>query len=361
MKNNMMILFAALIALRAAAYGPEGHQLVGAIADARLKDTPAAATISSLLDGITLERAATLADEIKSWDRHPDDAVIKDHPKLEAQLRAFHDANDRPPGSPTNRPSHHWFHYTDVPVEGGEKYADGTEGRSEWDVVHIIPFCAGVLDGSIKEDNERKITKPVAVILLAHFVGDIHQPLHVGAEFFGALGKPVHPDGKNEVIGDKGGNSFKLHYKPGTHADGTSVTNFHAFWDITAAMRAIEMMHKDFSAANAGHTNAITNAELGTFLAKHEPSAWKTDAPVSALSTNWADEILPIARQAHERVEFSSITIRGEGERRGLEGVAKEKPQADGTTYLDWSGGVVKDELQKAGWRLAELFTHLVK
>ena len=37
------------------AYGPIGHQIVGAIADERLAKTPAGAKVRELLDGFTLE------------------------------------------------------------------------------------------------------------------------------------------------------------------------------------------------------------------------------------------------------------------------------------------------------------------
>jgi hypothetical protein len=52
----------------AEAYGPLGHEIVGAIADERLA-TPTAAKVYALLDGLTLERAAVIADEIKGWDK----------------------------------------------------------------------------------------------------------------------------------------------------------------------------------------------------------------------------------------------------------------------------------------------------
>ncbi len=49
-------------------YGSRGHHLVGAIADRRLAKNEAVATkVSDLLDGLTLERAATLPDDIKGW------------------------------------------------------------------------------------------------------------------------------------------------------------------------------------------------------------------------------------------------------------------------------------------------------
>ena len=56
-----------------------------------------------------------------------------------------------------------------------ERYADGKVGRSQWDIVHMINFCRRVLTGEEPEQNPRAITKPVAVILLAHFLGDLEQ------------------------------------------------------------------------------------------------------------------------------------------------------------------------------------------
>jgi hypothetical protein len=62
------IFTAARFSTTAQAYGPLGHEIVGAIADARLANTPTAAKIRALLDGLTLEKAALIPDEIKGWD-----------------------------------------------------------------------------------------------------------------------------------------------------------------------------------------------------------------------------------------------------------------------------------------------------
>src|SRR5881397_2487892 len=51
------------------AYAPLGHEIVGAMADERLANTPTAAKIRALLNGMTLEKAAVIADEIKGWDK----------------------------------------------------------------------------------------------------------------------------------------------------------------------------------------------------------------------------------------------------------------------------------------------------
>src|ERR1700720_1905715 len=71
-------------------YGPLGHEIVGAIADRKLAGTPTVAKIKTLLDGIPLERASLIADDIKSWDKNgPDDRRgihFLAHPEIEQQL-----------------------------------------------------------------------------------------------------------------------------------------------------------------------------------------------------------------------------------------------------------------------------------
>ncbi|PYL70232.1 MAG: hypothetical protein DMF22_09990, partial [Verrucomicrobia bacterium] len=175
------------------AYGPLGHEIVGAMADERLANTPTAAKIRALLNGMTLEKAAVIPDEIKGWDKRGVDDPKSFHytadRKIDSQLRDFWRANQPTHDPNSAMPSHHWFHYTDVPVVRVEKYTEGQAGRSRWDVVHMIPYCIEVLQGRVSEQNERKITKPIAIILLAHYVADIHQPLHVGAEYFDMQGQ----------------------------------------------------------------------------------------------------------------------------------------------------------------------------
>src|SRR4030095_3437965 len=215
------------------------HEIVGAIADERLANTPTALKIRLLLDGLTLEKAAVIADEIKGWDKKgvgdPRSFHYSAHRNIDGQLRDFWRANPPSPGANPGTPSHHWFHYIDVPVMPAQRYRDGYAGRSKWDIVHMIPFCIGVLQGRMPEQNERRITKPVALILLAHYVADIHQPLHVGAAYFDAQGRTTDPDKNKSALSDEGGNSFtrKLSDDP-PRRRGIRKKKFHDFWDNDA-------------------------------------------------------------------------------------------------------------------------------
>src|ERR1700687_6256887 len=102
------------------AYGPTGHEIVGGIAYKLVGATPAGEKIYALTDGITLERAAVIADEIKAWDKNGVDDLnafphYPEHAKIDNQLRDFWRANPptQDPKSPI--PPHHWVHYTDLP------------------------------------------------------------------------------------------------------------------------------------------------------------------------------------------------------------------------------------------------------
>src|SRR4026207_1247696 len=131
--NKMVggFLIVCMLSVNGFAYGPRGQRLVGAIADRRLKQNQAVARkVRQLLDGMTLQRAATLPDEIKSWQCGKEPSGPN---RINRELQAFVNANCN------GHPSHSEFHYTDVPVVGNEQYADGEVGRFEFDVVKMIP------------------------------------------------------------------------------------------------------------------------------------------------------------------------------------------------------------------------------
>jgi hypothetical protein len=69
----------------------------------------------------------------------------------------------------------------------------------------------------------------------------------------------------------------------------------------------------------------------------------------------WADEILPIAREAHTRLQFANVHPLLDEDRIVAAGRAVEKPTTNQMNYRAWATGVVRQELHKAGWRLADL------
>src|SRR5213594_443208 len=268
------------------AYGPLGHEIVGAIADERLAGTPMAAKIAVILDGFSLEKAAVIPDEIKGWDKKGVDDPRSFHytayRKIDMQLRDFWRANQPTRDPNSAMPSHHWFHYTDVPVVRLEKYTEGQAGRSRWDIVHMIPYCIEVLQGRVSEQNERKITKPIAIILLAHYVADIHQPLHVGAAYFDEQGRFTDPEKNRAALADEGGNTFTLELSDEPpRRRGIHKKKFHGFWDYDAVNALFpevptRLPKKEFQAQIEP-----LKKELVHEMATHEPKNWRLSPNIS--------------------------------------------------------------------------------
>jgi len=371
MRTLARLLLAVLIAAAHVptlllAYGPLGHEIVGAIADERLTNTPAAAKVNALLEGLPLEKASLLADEIKSWDKkgadNPRSFHVSGHRNLDRQLRDFWRANPPAQDRIARAPSHHWFHYTDVPVLPPQKYRDGRAGRGRWDIVHMIPYCVEVLQGRIAEQNERKITKPVALILLSHLVGDIHQPLHVGAEYFASDGRVVNPD-KAPALGDQGGNSFFLELsdepprKRGMHRK-----KLHSFWDYDAVNAMFPELPARLRKRELQLLVEPLKRKLVHQLATEEPQNWQIpeSVAVSSYAEAWADEILPRAREAYERLSLKNVRPALLEGRLVAAGEAIEKAQPDQLTYRQWAAGVAREELHRAGWRLADLLQKIL-
>ena len=333
-----------------------------------MANTSAGEQVNKLLYGITLRKASVIPDEIKGWDKNGVDDPnafphYAEHSKIDNQLRDFWRANPptQDPKSPI--PSHHWFHYTDVPILDLEKYSDGKTGRTQWDIVHMISYCVDVLRGEIPENNPRKITKPVAVILLAHYVGDIHQPLHVGAEYFNQAGQAVDPDKNQPGTEDEGGNTLMLKLIRGTAEEmAHRGLKLHGFWDHDAVMANLPSLSPTLSKEERYQKIEQAKRKLIDRLVKEQPKNWRAPASVALKNYGefWADDILPLAREAHERLRFMNVHETIDQERMVMAGDAREKHSSDHVDYADWTAHIVRDELHKAGWRLADLLAQAV-
>ncbi len=166
-KILLLVLTFSITASQAKAtyWGATGHRTVGKIAEKYLTKK-AKKTISNLLNGHSLAFYSTFADEIKS----------------DSKYRKY---------SP--------WHYVNFKFD--EKYNPATASK-KGDLIQGINICIKTL----KDPNASKKDKAFYLKLLIHFMGDLHQPLHVG-----------HGE-------DRGGNDIKLKWfnKP---------TNLHRVWD----------------------------------------------------------------------------------------------------------------------------------
>src|SRR5712692_5690151 len=165
-----MVLVLLLIAPSSVlAWGPNGHRIVGRIAANHLT-AEAAVAVASLIGPESLDQAATWADEIRN------------------------DPNWQPP---LKNPSP--WHY--ISIDDGETL-ETTARDPDGDVLEAIGRFSAVL----RNAQATRPAKQEALRFLVHFVGDVHQPLHVGRR------------------ADRGGNGTKVTWL-------RNATNLHAVWD----------------------------------------------------------------------------------------------------------------------------------
>jgi len=170
MKLKLFLLIAALFFGNPAMeetvfWGQNGHRATGKIAENHL-NKKAKKRIDKLLKGQSLAFVSTYADEIKS-----DSAYRK----------------------------YYSWHYVNMDLE--ESYADATK-NPKGDIVTGINKCIEVL----KDTNSSDEDKSFHLKMLVHFVGDLHQPMHIGQKE------------------DKGGNAIQVEWFG-------KETNLHAVWD----------------------------------------------------------------------------------------------------------------------------------
>jgi hypothetical protein len=138
-RTALPILVLLLLPLHTWAWGPTGHRVVGAIAEAHL-DRKARREVRKILGTESLAIAATWMDEVRS-----DPAYDRTH-------------------------DWHW-----VTIPDGDTYATSDKNRNG-DVVEAI----GRLEALLRSDTVSPEKRKTCLRMLVHLVGDIHQPLHVG-------------------------------------------------------------------------------------------------------------------------------------------------------------------------------------
>ncbi len=325
----IVALFFALFATIAAPWGPDGHHTVGALAD-RLIGAHARAQVQALLGGLTLEQAAVWADCAKGVDPAKDfaytsagkfpECAIFETPDGEAEMIDFVRRNDTNcPRVPGDESCHKQYHYSDEAIQRA-RYHLGDVGTRPFDVVAAIAAATHVLKGDpapapfdIKSPRE-------ALLLLAHYVGDIEQPLHVGAVYLDASGAVVDPAAGtfDPATATQGGNIITtIHVATNRRSE-----NFHATWDdIPAALQS-------------SHIDAAWLAQ-----ARKVPAS---RGSIYDWPTQWGSGTLTQARHAVQGLQFGP-------QQGGLWTVP-----LDGR-YDDGMQAVKKRQLTEGGARLAQL------
>jgi len=323
MKRAATILVVALFVLvdsrLAWSWSGNGHRTVGMIADLVLEKYPKVRErVTAILGGNSLSEASVWADCAKGY-RYC-------HRSLTDEEKAFVKHN----------PAHHGFHYTDVPIQQGT-YQAGSAGTADHDIVRVLAHAINVLREKAPNQGPATLNEREALWLIAHLVGDIHQPLHVGAIYYdkdcaaivdpNVVGKNLPEFGIGSVVASThGGNELKIGSK-----------SLHAYWDdgtVKGAMRLVGVRDK----AIDGFAKAVVGAP---------PQAWRSTGDPETWPTQWANESLLLARGALTQIEIGP----GSAEAGGKCGW----PITLQRNYTDWSNRQALTQLGRAGFRLAEL------
>jgi len=165
MKKLAFTLAFCLLSINAFSWGKIGHMTIAEIAENNL-NKKSKVEIEKLIGKIPLAGIANWADEIKS-----------------DQLYSF--------AGP--------WHYANLPID---KEYDEIDKNHDGDVISALIKYEKILRDR-KQTNEEKIN---ALKFIVHFMGDLHQPMHLG------------------LTDDLGGNRIKVVWF-------NKVTNLHAIWD----------------------------------------------------------------------------------------------------------------------------------
>ena len=304
----------------------KGHRIVGAIADEVLKKSPTTkAKVTEILGGKTLATVSIWADCAKGF------TYCHRAPSQEEQAYA------------SKNPEHHNFHYADIPYQESA-YVDASAGSAKYDAVHVISYAVAVLRGNAPANDSINLTQREALWVLAHVVGDIHQPLHVAALYYD---KDCHDVVDPNIVG-AGMPNFGIGTSVSETTGGNDLTkgsnNLHHYWDDNFVDKAMK---------SVGFT-ANATAKFVTYVVKHPPQNWQTSGDPETWSAKWASEIMPTGRFAYEGVRLGQAKHPDEVQPTRLKCTAEVTFEPN---YESDAAKVALRQVGKAGFRLAALLT----
>ena len=320
-----------LLALSGPALGwsPDGHQLVGSVADKLLAGHPAKPQVDSIL-GFDLGDAARWLDCVRNVVRHTDGTFEyspdPNRPGFSVPCRSFETPAEKARMEDYVRRNwsncvyklghgcHETYHFADVAVQHG-RYDRSFAGTGRNDIVSTIKAAIAVLKDAPAPAPFSIADKKEALFLLAHVLGDIHQPLHVGSLYLDSRGNRLNPDGVSgvDLESETAGGNFLRDEK----------SNLHSEWDAPPM--------------DLGHTASPELVSAAMAVAG-------SPGPLDDWPAAWASESIQASQTAFEGLTFS---------KHGAENWAMKV--ADGSVYGQTREKLQREQIAKAGARLAEV------
>ena len=228
-----------LFTANARAWDETGHMLVAQIARDRMS-SQAVVRVDALAAQLDNNGVPYNGVSIACW---PDDIKGKD-------FKSPHQGQFRP------------WHYIDAGCLPGDTELLGPRPAltpTSGNVISAINYCVELIRN--KQTNEIVPSEAVALALLVHFVGDVHQPLHTTSRY--------NPDPKpgDKYKDDAGGNGVSL----ANLVDTPWGKNLHTFWD-EAYRRYYEK--DEIKASNQlQEATALGSPEMKEWMKRLEPYA----------------------------------------------------------------------------------------
>lgn len=255
MKRYLLFIATGFCSLTSFAWGQKGHDVTASIAESHL--TPEAYhKISELLDG----------KSIVYWSNWLDNAS---HTPEYAYSKTWHYKN----------------------IDDGIAYEDAPLLETG-DVVRAITQQVETLENPLSTREDKQL----AVKILVHLLGDIHQPMHMGH------------------ASDLGGNRWSVNYFG-------RESNLHSIWDSSVPESAHKWTYTEWN----DQINRATPQEITLIIANGNPE-------------KWGEETYEICKQVYEKTpQGSNISY----------------------DYVSEWTPVVEDQLLKGGLRLADLLNSI--
>ena len=324
-------LFLAMMSGQTAeAWGHQGHETIGAIADSLLAGTPTEKAITKILGSERLETAALWADCVKGVSNSapykyqlnsrfpecdPFQQTAAGREEMESYVRR--NATNCHSGA-SEEVCHKTYHYADVAIEH-DTYDRADVGTSDHDLVSAINAAIAELKGRPVPSPFNFETKKEALRVLAHLVGDVHQPLHVGAIYLDAAGHEINPDaGSFDPAAKTRGGNLLIHGRS---------RKLHAEWDdIPRSLTASRFLSE------------------GAVKAK---GIAVSTGPASEWVRQWASETVGVSRAAFAGLTFGTEENAGTREAKW--------PVVEPAGYASHRAALQKQQLVRAAARLAQV------
>lgn len=339
LRATVLLLLLSFAGTAAQAWGPAGHQAVGAIADRLIQGTPAAKKVQALL-GSNLQTASVWADCAravqlvdKKW------VVVTDPAHVYVECAVFEKSaasrqrmvdyvarnasvcDTVPVHSKLCR--HKSYHFVDLPLQHPH-YKAGAPGTAANDLVQALGAALARLDKGTTAAAPAPVFKDDAEALrvLTHLVGDLHQPLHVGSVYLDDKGRQVDPanDAEAKAHDNSGGNTLLFESR-----------TLHKSWD--------------------GITDTLYKSLLSGAGQAEAAKVPSTAGPLAGWPLAWADDTAAEAAQAFQALKIDPFVKTG-----FAQGWPVSAPQP---AYRQAQQTLQRAQLIKAGARLAEILHKL--